>query len=39
METGLEVNIEKTKHVLISHPQNAGKYHSIKIGYKSFEKV
>jgi hypothetical protein len=29
----------KLKCILVSHPQNAGKYHNIKIGSKSFERV
>jgi hypothetical protein len=36
-ETGLEENADKTKYIVISPDQNAGKSHSIKIG--SFEKV
>ena len=35
-ETGLEVNAEKTKYIVISHAQNARQYHNIKIGNKSF---
>jgi hypothetical protein len=37
-EVGLEVNIEKTKYVLVSHDQNAVQNQDIKIGNKSFEK-
>jgi hypothetical protein len=36
-ETGLETNLEKTKYMLMSHYQNAGRKHSIKIA--SFEGV
>jgi hypothetical protein len=38
-EVGLEVNTEKTKYMLMSHYQVAGKKHSIKIANKSFEDV
>jgi hypothetical protein len=31
-EIGLEVNTEKTKYMLLSHHQNAGQNHDIKIG-------
>jgi hypothetical protein len=36
---GLEVNGEKTKYMLLSHHQNAGQNHNIKIGDRSFENV
>jgi hypothetical protein len=36
-EVGLEVNTEKTKYVLMSHHQNAGKNHNIKIANRSSE--
>jgi hypothetical protein len=36
-ETGLEVNTEKTKYMLLSHHQNAGQNHNIKIGNRCFE--
>jgi hypothetical protein len=39
MEVGLEVNIEKTKYVLVSRDQNAGQNRDIKIGNRSFENV
>jgi hypothetical protein len=39
MEVGLEVNTEKTKYVLLSHGQNAGQNHDIKIANRSFENV
>jgi hypothetical protein len=35
----LEVNAEKTKYMLMSRHQNAGKNHNIKIGDRSFENV
>jgi len=31
-EIGLEVNVEKTKCMIVSRDQNAGKDHNIKIG-------
>jgi hypothetical protein len=31
-ELGLEVNMKKTKYMLLSHHQNAGQSHEIKIG-------
>jgi hypothetical protein len=34
-EVGLEVNIEKTKYMLVSRDQNAGQNREIKIGNKS----
>jgi hypothetical protein len=37
-EVGLEVNTEKTKYMLLSRRQNAGKNHYIKIN-RSFENV
>ena len=38
-ETGPEENAVKTKYMFISHEQNAGQYHNITTGYKSFESV
>jgi hypothetical protein len=35
-EVDLEVNVEKTKYMLVSHYQNAGQNHDIKIANKSF---
>jgi hypothetical protein len=35
----LEVNPEKTKYMLMSHSQNVGQKHSIKIVNRSFEDV
>jgi hypothetical protein len=39
MEIGLEVNTEKTKHMLLSHHKNAGQNYDIKIGNRDFENV
>jgi hypothetical protein len=38
-EVGLEVNIEKTKYMLVCRDQNAGQTREIKIGNRSFENV
>jgi hypothetical protein len=38
-EVGLEVNVEKTKYMLVSRDQNAGQNQEIKIGNRSFENV
>jgi uncharacterized protein (UPF0335 family) len=38
-EVGLEVNTEKTKHMLKSRRQNEDKIHNIKIANKCFENV
>jgi hypothetical protein len=38
-ETGLEVNVEKTKYMLVSHDQSAGQNWNMKIRNRSFEKV
>jgi hypothetical protein len=38
-EVGLEVNVEKTKYMLVSRDQNAGQTLEIKIGNRSFENV
>jgi hypothetical protein len=38
-ETGLKVNADKTKYVVMSRDQNAGQSHSIKIDDSSFERV
>jgi hypothetical protein len=35
-EVGLEVNVEKTKYMLVSRDQNAGQTREIKIGNRSF---
>jgi hypothetical protein len=38
-ETGLEVNADKTKYVVMSRDQNAGRNHSIKTDNSSFARV
>jgi hypothetical protein len=38
-EIGLEVNVEKTKYMVVSQNQNARRNHNIKIDNKSFESV
>jgi hypothetical protein len=38
-EIGLEVNAEKTKYMVMSQDQNAGRNGNIQIGNKSFETV
>jgi hypothetical protein len=38
-EFGLEVNVEKSKNMLMSRDQNAGQNRDIKIGNRSFENV
>ena len=38
-ETGLEVNADKTKFVVMSRDQNAGRSHNMKIENRSFEMV
>jgi hypothetical protein len=38
-EVRLEVNVEKTKYMLVSRDQNAGQNREIKIGNRSFENV
>jgi hypothetical protein len=38
-EVCLEVNAEKTKYMLLSHHQNAGQNHDMKIANRSFENV
>jgi coproporphyrinogen III oxidase-like Fe-S oxidoreductase len=35
-EVGIEVNAEKTKYMLLSHHQNAGQNHNLKIDIRSF---
>ena len=36
-ETGLEVNVDKMKYMVMSHDQDAGQSHSIKIDNSYFE--
>jgi hypothetical protein len=38
-ETGLEVSADKTKYMVMSRDQNAGRNHNIRIGNSSFEMV
>jgi hypothetical protein len=38
-EVGLEVNVEKTKYMLVSHDQNESQNRDIKVGNRSFENV
>jgi hypothetical protein len=38
-ETGLEVNADKTKYMVMSRDQNAGRSHNIKIDNRPFERV
>jgi len=38
-ESGLEVNADKTKYMVMSRDQNAGRSHNMKIDYRSFEMV
>jgi hypothetical protein len=38
-EVGIEVNPEKTKYMLITHSQNIGRKHSIRVANRSFEDV
>jgi hypothetical protein len=38
-DIGIEVNAEKTKHMVMSHGQHAGQNHNIKPSNKSFEMV
>jgi len=38
-ETGLEVNADKTKYMIMSRDQNAGYSHSMKTDNSSFERV
>ena len=38
-EIGLEVNADKTKYMIMSRDQNAGRSHSMKIDNSSIERV
>jgi hypothetical protein len=38
-EVGIEINIEKTKYMLVSRHQNVGQNRDIKIANRSFENV
>jgi hypothetical protein len=37
--TGLDINAEKTKYIVIPRDKNSGQNHNIKICNKSFERV
>jgi len=39
MEIGLEVNADKTKYMVMSRDQNAGRIHSLRIDSNTFERV
>jgi hypothetical protein len=38
-ETGLEVNVDKTKYMVMSRDQNVGRSQNMKINNRSFERV
>jgi len=38
-ETGLEVNADKTKYMVMSRDQDAGRSHGVKTDNSSFEKM
>ena len=38
-EIGLEVSADKTKHMVMSRDQNAGRIHSVRIDNSTFERV
>ena len=38
-ETGLEVNADTTKYMVMSRDQNAGRSHNMRINNRSFERV
>jgi hypothetical protein len=38
-EVGLEITVEKTKYMLLSHHQNVGQNRDIKIANRSFENM
>jgi sorting nexin-29 len=38
-ETGLEVSADKTKYMVMSRDQNAGRIHSVRIDNRTFERV
>jgi len=38
-EIGLEINVDKTKYMIMSRDQNAGRSHSMKTDSSSIEKV
>jgi hypothetical protein len=38
-EVGLEINVRETKCIFLSHYQNGGQNHNIKVANKTFENV
>jgi hypothetical protein len=38
-DVGLEINVDKTKYMLLSHHQNVGQNRDINIANKSFENI
>jgi hypothetical protein len=38
-EIGLEANAEEMKYMLLCREKNAGQYHDLKVGNKSFKSV
>ena len=38
-ETGLEVNVDKTKYMVVPRDQNAGRSRSMKVDNSSFQRV
>jgi len=38
-ETGLDVNSDKTKYMVVSRDQNSGRFYNIKVANISFEMV
>jgi len=38
-ETGLEVSADKTKYMIMSRDQNAGRIHSMRMDNSTFERV
>jgi len=38
-ETGLEVSVDKTKYMVMSRDQNAGRIHSVRIDNSTFDRV
>jgi hypothetical protein len=38
-EIGIEINVQKTKYMLLSHHQNVGQNRDIKIANRSFQNV
>jgi hypothetical protein len=38
-ETGLEVNADKTKYMVMSRDRNAGRSHNMKVDNRAFERA